>query len=370
MRNARVFIASSVEGLDVAYAVQELLEHSADCTVWDQGVFEPSSYTLNDLAITSAESDYGIFVFSPDDVTKLRDSVYATTRDNVILELGLFIGSLGKERCFIIMPHDVNNFHIPTDLAGLKPLTYKADREDRNLRAALGPCANQIRNSMQKYRLHTEKIDNQLLEQIKNVGLSAFYSSRDDYAKYRTDAASIDRYINTAQRTLKIVSISLITGIQFDDVITVLRNRLCNQNDFQVTISLLNPFNKELYLALAPLFDTDHNALLKETKKSLRKLFLLKSELPTDAQERFDIKVHNAIPCGSAILIDEGDVGGKIQIETKPYKVVWRKSFSYEIENDSHSAIFFETICSSYNKLIDDGLHYKPSLESLAEGAI
>lgn len=59
----QVFIASSVEGLDVAYAVQELLEYNAECTVWDQGVFEPSSYTLPDLIERLKITDYGIFVF-------------------------------------------------------------------------------------------------------------------------------------------------------------------------------------------------------------------------------------------------------------------------------------------------------------------
>ena len=45
----QVFIASSTEGLDIAYSVQDLLDNNAECTVWDQGVFQPSSYTIPDL---------------------------------------------------------------------------------------------------------------------------------------------------------------------------------------------------------------------------------------------------------------------------------------------------------------------------------
>ena len=37
----QVFIASSTEGLDIAYSVQDLLDNNAECTVWDQGVFQP-----------------------------------------------------------------------------------------------------------------------------------------------------------------------------------------------------------------------------------------------------------------------------------------------------------------------------------------
>lgn len=368
MNLARVFIASSVEGLDVAYAIQELLEYSAECTVWDQGVFEPSSYILNELIVISRESDFGIFVFSFDDIIKMRNETYKMTRDNVILELGLFIGSLGRERCFIVMPRkDLDNFHIPTDLTGIKPVTYNSDRKDGNIRAALGPCANQIKNSINKYGLHNQQLSNDLVIQIKTVGLNAFYSSRDDYAKYRTDAATIDRYINSATRSLKMVSISLMTGIQFDEIVTILKNRLMSQNDFKVTISLLNPFQDELYFALSPFFDCDPESLKDKTKESLNILLVLKKSLPENAQARFSIKVHNSIPFGSAIMIDEDTIGGKIQIEVKPYKVGWRKSFAYEIINDN--GLFFETLRSSFNKLIDDGLQYDDILNTKSKEA-
>ena len=50
----------------------------------------------------------------------------STVRDNVILELGLFIGQIGLERTYFLIP-EKEKLHIASDLIGLTPLTYNAE---------------------------------------------------------------------------------------------------------------------------------------------------------------------------------------------------------------------------------------------------
>ena len=139
----KVFIGSSSEGLDIAYAVQEELEHDAHPTVWSQGIFQLSSTILDDLLRILDTTDFGIFVFSPDDILNIRDQHVLSVRDNVIFELGLFIGRLGKMRSFFIIPRNNDLLHLPTDLLGITSATFNPDRED--IQAAMGPACNKIR---------------------------------------------------------------------------------------------------------------------------------------------------------------------------------------------------------------------------------
>lgn len=147
MSKPRIFIGSSVESLDVAFSVQESLEHEIEVTVWTQGIFQPSRYAMEDLINALAESDFALFVFAPDDVATIRDVEKKVVRDNVVFELGLFVGRLGRERCFILVPRGSEELHLPSDLLGLTPLSYDADRTDHNLLAALGPACQRIRRA-------------------------------------------------------------------------------------------------------------------------------------------------------------------------------------------------------------------------------
>jgi CAP12/Pycsar effector protein, TIR domain len=149
----RLFIGSASESLDIAYAVQNNLEHDADCTVWTQGVFNLSEGTLEALLNQLSKSDFGVFLLTPEDIVTIRESTDKTPRDNVIFELGLFIGKLGHKRSFMIVPRNTD-LHIPTDLHGITPANYDPNRVNNNeVDAALGPACNKIRNEIRNQGL-------------------------------------------------------------------------------------------------------------------------------------------------------------------------------------------------------------------------
>jgi hypothetical protein len=154
----RVFIGSSTEGLSIANAVQQNLDHDADCTVWTQGVFGISSYPVDALVNAVQSNDFGIFVFSPDDVTQIRAHQVVAARDNVILESGLFIGRYGKDRNFIVAPRGVPDFHIPTDLLGITLAQYDPTRLAANAQAAVGAACTGILNAIKAHPVMTTNV--------------------------------------------------------------------------------------------------------------------------------------------------------------------------------------------------------------------
>src|SRR5205807_376735 len=81
-------------------------------------------------------------------MVKLRNKEYSAVRDNVVFELGLFIGRLGKERNFIIVPRGHEKLHIPSDLLALTTATFDPARSDSNLIAALGSACSKIRKQL------------------------------------------------------------------------------------------------------------------------------------------------------------------------------------------------------------------------------
>ena len=76
-----------------------------------------------------------------------RGNLKATPRDNVVFELGLFIGRIGRQRSLLVEPRG-EEIKLPSDLSGITALTYRYDADD--LDAVLGPACNRIRKIIQE----------------------------------------------------------------------------------------------------------------------------------------------------------------------------------------------------------------------------
>lgn len=200
------------------------------------------------------------------------------------------------------------------------------------------------------------KIKNNLVsyELIEAAGLSGFYPSR-KYYQYRKETSTIDSYIETAQKTLIMVSINLMTGITFDNICKVLKSKLENkEHEFKAIISLLNPYKADLIFAISPVFKRPKEHLFNSIMDTLKHLKSFKDSLSSDAKNKFEIRVHNALPFGSAILLDHKEKFGRIQIETKPYQAVLNDSFAFEFIPSGSSGLY-GTLVESYLKLLKDG---------------
>ena len=117
-----VFVGSSAEGLPVVEAIAVNLEHCCEVVPWPT-VFGTSEYSLESLETRLDRFDFAILVMTADDITKSRGTVSLAARDNVLLELGIFIGALGRRRTMIVADRSVE-IKIPSDLAGINSADF------------------------------------------------------------------------------------------------------------------------------------------------------------------------------------------------------------------------------------------------------
>jgi hypothetical protein len=151
-----LFVGSSTEGLEFASAIRYLLDVDAEVTLWNDGIFSLGATLIESLVGAVQRYDFAALVLTPDDLLLNRETEIMGPRDNVIFELGLFMGRLGRERTFIIRPRNAG-LKIPTDLAGVLTATYEWPRSDGNHRSAVGPACDRIREQMRNLGLSSSR---------------------------------------------------------------------------------------------------------------------------------------------------------------------------------------------------------------------
>lgn len=127
-----VFIGSSTEskGL-VGSVVQRLDQDAVELAPWDDGVFSPGKHYLESLSRQAARSDFAVFVAIGDDFVESRNATFEVPRDNIIFELGLFMGAIGHDRVYLILGRKQEQMiKLPSDLDGVAPLDLELVDED------------------------------------------------------------------------------------------------------------------------------------------------------------------------------------------------------------------------------------------------
>lgn len=141
-----VFIGSTAERLEMARAVQGACQYDPwTVRLWAEGVFGAGKTPIESLAQQLDTLDFGIVVVTADDVVRSRHEQDLAPRDNVVFELGLLMGCLGRERTFMAIPmEEAKTIKLPSDLVGVKPLNIKPGKPE-DLAARVGPAVNEFR---------------------------------------------------------------------------------------------------------------------------------------------------------------------------------------------------------------------------------
>lgn len=149
----RVFLISSAEALPIARAIQSAFEYDPFLMViWTDGVFRVANYPLQDLEAQIDDSDFAIAIAHADDLTESRGKDWPSPRDNVVFELGLFMGRLGRARAVLMEPRE-EKVKLPSDLTGITTITYNYE-PGADAPALLAPACNRLRNHINSLGPH------------------------------------------------------------------------------------------------------------------------------------------------------------------------------------------------------------------------
>ena len=141
----KVFIMSSAEALPIVDLLIKQFEHDPFLAVaWKNGVFRASNYTLDELEAQLDDSDIAIAIAHKDDVVITRGDEWPVVRDNVLFELGLFMGRLGRRRAFLMEPRDAG-LKLPSDLTGLTTIPYRYE-PGKNAEHVIAPACARLRD--------------------------------------------------------------------------------------------------------------------------------------------------------------------------------------------------------------------------------
>jgi prolyl-tRNA editing enzyme YbaK/EbsC (Cys-tRNA(Pro) deacylase) len=130
----RIFVGSSTEAATVDRHIRAILENlQAEVIGW-RDTFHAGDHPLDALLETARGVDGALLIATPDDTGALRGQENTIPRDNVLVELGIFLSQLGKNRAALVLVQspDGTAARLPSDFHGITVITFEPDKPANN----------------------------------------------------------------------------------------------------------------------------------------------------------------------------------------------------------------------------------------------
>ncbi len=127
MYKKRIFVGSSYETKGYAQIIAQVLEE-LDCIPivwWSIPVFKGGKYIFDNILDIVHTVDAGVFLLAEDDKLNSRGDNFATPRDNVLIEAGLFYGVRGINGVGLCV---VDSPKIPSDWNGITTIRFEENQ--------------------------------------------------------------------------------------------------------------------------------------------------------------------------------------------------------------------------------------------------
>ena len=109
-------------------------------------IFKAGKSFLQCLIDNKDTVDFAVLLFTPDDSSIIRGENYMTPRDNILFELGLYMGRLGPDRVLVVCPSDARP-KLPSDFTGYGVVDYDPFQGEPS--EYLWPATVQIKSQFQ-----------------------------------------------------------------------------------------------------------------------------------------------------------------------------------------------------------------------------
>lgn len=174
MEKYKIFIGSSTESKTIAEnLVSGLTRFGYSPLLW-WTAFDIGDITLTKLHELLEVVDGAIFVFTGDDRRWYRGENIAATRDNVMLEYGMFSAKLGVDKAIIISE---SGLRMPSDLHALTTGRINTDAE-KVIRQLIKHFDRVFRNTVRSSQSSMIKMSSSVLEKQGATQLPAEWGCR------------------------------------------------------------------------------------------------------------------------------------------------------------------------------------------------